>query len=151
MLEGQKDASGLAASRKENRRETWCPGAQGGGEPSHTAISQSDCKLTTRTIFCLCALADKYVFTALIMISLRAGARAFRAGLTPWRRYHAHRNSPKAATVLNVFSHQARATWLVLIKSLCKEALASVLMHCDNDSVLQVQGAAEGRGTLHPT
>ena len=33
LLEGQKEASGQAPSRKENRRETWCPGAQGGGDP----------------------------------------------------------------------------------------------------------------------
>ena len=33
LLEGQKEASQGAGARKENRRETWCPGAQGGGVP----------------------------------------------------------------------------------------------------------------------
>lgn len=33
LLEGQKEASGQVPGRKENRRETWCPGAQGGGDP----------------------------------------------------------------------------------------------------------------------
>ena len=32
LLEGQKEASQGAGSRKENRRETWCPGAQGEGD-----------------------------------------------------------------------------------------------------------------------
>jgi len=109
MLEGQKEASGQASSRKENRRETWCPGAQGGGKPSRTALSLSNCTLTAWTIFCLCASASKCFFPVMTIISLRAGARAFRAGLIPWGRYHAHRNSPKAATVLIVFSHPARA------------------------------------------
>ena len=35
LLEGQKDASQGASGRKENRRITWCPGAQGDGDPPH--------------------------------------------------------------------------------------------------------------------
>ena len=29
LLEGQKEAASAGSGRKENRRETWCPGAKG--------------------------------------------------------------------------------------------------------------------------
>ena len=43
LLEGQKEASQGASSRKENRRITWCPGAQGDGDPLHTLPSAAWC------------------------------------------------------------------------------------------------------------
>ena len=39
LLEGQKEASQGASSRKENRRETWCPGAQGEGDLPHAPLA----------------------------------------------------------------------------------------------------------------
>lgn len=43
LLEGQKEASQGAGSRKENRRETWCPGAQGEGDPPHAPPPVAGC------------------------------------------------------------------------------------------------------------
>ena len=85
----------------------------------------------------------------LTIISLRAGAQGMPDPLdTQLMRIETH---PNVATVLNVSSYPARASWPVLRNSLCEEALASVLSYCNNDSVLELQGAAEGRGTLYPT
>ena len=119
MLEGQKEASGQASSRNENRRETWCPGAQGGGKPSYTALSLLNRTLTAWTVLLLVRLASKCLFPVLTIISMTAGAWALRTGLTPWRRNIVMR--PNAATVLSVFSHPTRAGWLVLSNSLCEK------------------------------
>lgn len=62
LLEGQKDASQGAGSRKENRRETWCPGAQGEGDLPHPPLTAAQCISLHKGSFILSAY-----FTCLVL------------------------------------------------------------------------------------
>ena len=49
LLEGQKEAASAASGRKENRRETWCPGAKGA------------CQLTSLTVPTVVSVLKPYI------------------------------------------------------------------------------------------
>ena len=74
LLEGQKEASQGASSRKENRRETWCPGAQGEGDLPHAPFC---CCLGHPSSNCHCIAVPSRFEASRSLLRLPTCIRAF--------------------------------------------------------------------------